>query len=133
MNQTNIHVAAGSIWPPSVGWGSSVAVSCGVGRRRGSDPSLLWLWLWPAADLTPSLGTSICHCRYGPKKKKKEKERKKERKEEKKKETVSESRRRNLWHLNFPWYHSVPPSLATDLKTRTHVPDTSTQYSKNYS
>ena len=26
--------------------GSSVAVSCGVGCRRGSDPQLLWLWLW---------------------------------------------------------------------------------------
>jgi len=24
-------------------------VSCGVGQRRGSDPALLWLWLWPAA------------------------------------------------------------------------------------
>ena len=23
---------------------SGVAVSCGVGRRRGSDPELLWLW-----------------------------------------------------------------------------------------
>jgi len=27
-----------------VGQGSGVAVSCGVGRRRGSDPTLLWLW-----------------------------------------------------------------------------------------
>ena len=27
-----------------MGWGSGVAVSCGVGRRRGSDPTLLWLW-----------------------------------------------------------------------------------------
>ena len=28
-----------------------VAMSCGVGRRYGSDPRLLWLWLWcrPAA------------------------------------------------------------------------------------
>ena len=28
-----------------------MAVSCGVGRRRGSDPAWLWLWLWrrPAA------------------------------------------------------------------------------------
>ena len=24
-------------------------VSCGVGHRHGSDPALLWLWLWPAA------------------------------------------------------------------------------------
>ena len=24
-------------------------MSCGVGRRHGSDPVLLWLWLWLAA------------------------------------------------------------------------------------
>ena len=24
-------------------------MSCGVGRRRGSDPALLWLWLRPVA------------------------------------------------------------------------------------
>ena len=30
-----------------MGWGSSVAVSCGVGHRRSADPALLWLW--PAA------------------------------------------------------------------------------------
>ena len=29
--------------------GSDVAVSCGVGRRRGSNPELLWLWRRPAA------------------------------------------------------------------------------------
>ena len=26
-----------------------VALSCGVGRRCGSDPKLLWLWCRPAA------------------------------------------------------------------------------------
>ena len=38
-------------WPRSVGRGSGVAVSCGVGHRRSLDPVLLWLWLWhrPAA------------------------------------------------------------------------------------
>jgi len=30
-------------------WGSSVAVSCGVGRRLGLDPEFLWLWCRPAA------------------------------------------------------------------------------------
>ena len=24
-------------------------MSCGIGRRHGSDPALLWLWLWLAA------------------------------------------------------------------------------------
>ena len=28
----------------SLGWGSGVAVSCGVGRRHGLDATLLWLW-----------------------------------------------------------------------------------------
>ena len=36
-------------WPCSVGYGSSIAVSCGVGCRQGSDPKLLWLWYRPAA------------------------------------------------------------------------------------
>ena len=31
-----------------MGQGSGVAMSCGVGRRRGSDPALLWLWCRPA-------------------------------------------------------------------------------------
>uniref|UniRef100_A0A8D1RY84 Uncharacterized protein n=1 Tax=Sus scrofa TaxID=9823 RepID=A0A8D1RY84_PIG len=29
--------------------GSGIAVSCGVGCRRGSDPALLWLWCRPVA------------------------------------------------------------------------------------
>ena len=29
--------------------GSSVAMSCGVGHRGGSDLALLWLWRRPAA------------------------------------------------------------------------------------
>ena len=36
-------------WPRSVGWGSGVAMSCGVGRRLHSDPKLLWLWCRLAA------------------------------------------------------------------------------------
>ena len=32
-----------------VGSGSSVAMSCGVGCRHGSDPVLLWLWCRPVA------------------------------------------------------------------------------------
>ena len=32
-----------------MGQGSGVAVSCGVGRRHGSDPMLLWLWCKTAA------------------------------------------------------------------------------------
>ena len=39
-------------WPHSVGWGSGVAVSCGVDHTLGSDPALLWLWDRPA-DAAP--------------------------------------------------------------------------------
>ena len=38
-----------NLWPPSVGEGSGIAVSCGVGRRHGSDLALLWLWCRVAA------------------------------------------------------------------------------------
>ena len=43
-------------------------VSCGVGRRCGSD--LVFLRLWCSSNSTPSLGTSIC-LRCGPRKQKK--------------------------------------------------------------
>ena len=29
-----------------MGYGSGIAMSCGVGRRRDLDPALLWLWPW---------------------------------------------------------------------------------------
>ena len=32
-----------------MGWGSGVAVKCGVGCRRGLDPVLLWVWHRPVA------------------------------------------------------------------------------------
>ena len=38
----NYEVSGFHPWPCSVGQGSGVAVSCGVGR--GSDPALMWLW-----------------------------------------------------------------------------------------
>ena len=44
-NPTRNHEVAGSV-PGLAQWvkRSGVAVSCGVGCRRGSDPALLWLW-----------------------------------------------------------------------------------------
>ena len=43
MNPTRNQEVVGSIpWPHSVGEGSSIAMSCGVGRRHGLDPVLLW-------------------------------------------------------------------------------------------
>ena len=52
-NPTRNHEVAGSI-PAPAQWvndpiRSGVAVSCGVGCRRGSDPALLWLRRRPAA------------------------------------------------------------------------------------
>ena len=61
-----------------MGEGSSVAVSCSIGCRGGSDPVWLWRRLAAAApNLTPSLGTSICHGCSPKKTKKKEKKREK--------------------------------------------------------
>ena len=66
-------------WPHSVGRGVSVAMSCGVGYRRSSDPMLQWLWHRPAAtalirplawELPYATGTA-------PKSKKKKKKKKK--------------------------------------------------------
>ena len=38
-----------------MGWGSGVAMSCGVGQRHGLDLALLWLWhrSAPAAPIRP--------------------------------------------------------------------------------
>ena len=44
-NPTRNHKVAGSV-PALAQW---VAVRCGVGCRRGSDPALLWLWCRLAA------------------------------------------------------------------------------------
>ena len=48
-NPTRNHEVSGLI-PGLPQWvkDPAVAVSCGVGRRRGLDPTLLWLWHRPA-------------------------------------------------------------------------------------
>ena len=52
MNPTSIHENVGLILPCS---GSGIAVSCGIGRRHGSDPTLLWLW----SRLQMQLGSGV--------------------------------------------------------------------------
>ena len=55
-NLTRNHEVAGiDPWPRSVGQGSGIAVSCGVGHRRSSDLALPWLWhrLAAAAPIGP--------------------------------------------------------------------------------
>ena len=34
-------------WPHSVGWGSSIVMSCGLGHSHSLDLVLLWLWYRP--------------------------------------------------------------------------------------
>ena len=59
--------------PSSVGEGSGVAVSCGVGRRHSSD--LAWLWLWcrlgAVAPIRPVVWELPCAVGAGMKSKKK--------------------------------------------------------------
>ena len=49
-NPTRNHEVAGSV-PALAQWvkRSGIAVSCGVGCRCSSDPTLLWLWRRPVA------------------------------------------------------------------------------------
>ena len=47
MKAASIHEDAGLIpglWSRSLGLGSGVAVSCGVGHRHSLNPAKLWLW-----------------------------------------------------------------------------------------
>ena len=57
MNPTSNHEVAGSI-PGLTQCVKDLAVSCGVGRRRGSDPAWLWLWRRPVvtAQIDPQPG-----------------------------------------------------------------------------
>ena len=55
--------------------GSGIAVSCGVGSRRGLDSELLWLWRRPAATapIRPLAWEPPHASEGGPKKTKKKK------------------------------------------------------------
>ena len=59
-----------------MGRGSGIAVSCDVGHRGGSDPTLLWLWCRPAvaATIQPLAWELPCATSAALKSKKKEEE-----------------------------------------------------------
>ena len=70
-------------WPHSMGWGSAIAMSCGVGQRYGMDPSLMWLWcrLTALAPIRPLALENPYAIGAAKKKKKKKKKRERERKD----------------------------------------------------
>ena len=57
-----------------MGSGSGIALSCGVVRRHGSDPALLWLWhmLAAVALIRPLAWEPPCATGLAPKKQNKE-------------------------------------------------------------
>ena len=75
-NPTRNHEVSGLI-PGLPQWvkDPAVAVSCGVGRRRGLDPTLLWLWhrLAAAAPIRPLAWEFPYAMGVGPKRHKKKK------------------------------------------------------------
>ena len=80
-NQTSSIRRRSDPWPCSVGRGSSVAMSCGVGCRCNLDPVLLWLWCRPAvAALIQPLAWEPPDATCAALKKKKKKKKKKEKK-----------------------------------------------------
>ena len=56
-----------------------VAMSCGVGCRRGSDPAFLWLW-WRPADVALTLAGELPYAAGETLKSKKNKKKKKKKK-----------------------------------------------------
>ena len=76
-------------------------MSCGIGRRHGLDPKLLWLWCRPAA--VAPIGPLAWKLPYAmhvalKSKKKKKKKKKKEREREKKKKKRKEKKERVDFH-----------------------------------
>ena len=60
-NLTSIHEEAGSILALLSRVRSGIATSYGVGHRRGSDPSLLWLWCRGSCSSNSTLAQEFSH------------------------------------------------------------------------
>ena len=85
MNPTSTHEDFDP-FPHSVGKGSDVALSCGIGHRHGLDPALLWLWRRPAATASIWPLAWEIPCATGAARQKKKREREREREEDQKRE-----------------------------------------------
>ena len=113
-------------------------MSCGVGRRRGSDLALLWLWCRPVttAPIGPlaweppyALGAAQEKAKIQKKKKRKKERKRKETKQ--KKNPAKSTRKKFLAHIqlihammysnynesNHTWRTSPPPKLFHNIKT----------------
>ena len=106
-------------WPCSVGWGSGVAMNCGVGCRRGLDSTLLWLWRRPAAaaPIRPLAWEPPCAASAALKKKKKQA------KQNKKSSFLGlQNKALNPQRHQRSFFRESPPPNETDLHVNLYSP-----------
>ena len=97
-------------WPCSVGYGSSIAVSCGIGRRCSSDPALLWFWRTPVATAPiQPIAWELPYATGAAQVKAKRQKYKKKKKKKKEREKANRNNTANIktqlgWTKHIKWY-----------------------------